>query len=189
MCFCCHLAGSRTAFLCVQMCRSPRIGGRGLAISIWGADRRGEIYTLTAQGYSLWLKKLLFFGIKVLICVTLLGNLGYIIYICTVIGNYIFIIVMGKRDTVGDYTVIDLGDKLPGDDLEECMKMRCTNKLMLERMTGIPYNRLVYLFAKKRRSYLVEAGYIIIRTTVVYKGRQPGGIRNKNLFVRGNNNF
>lgn len=96
---------------------------------------------------------------------------------------------MGKRDTVGDYTVIDLGDKLPGDDLEECMKMRCTNKLMLEKMTGIPYNRLVYLFAKKRRSYLVEAGYIIIRTTVVYKGRQPGGIRNKGLFVRGNTNY
>jgi len=92
-----------------------------------------------------------------------------------------------KRDTGADYTIIALGGKMIGDDLEECFKTRCTNKVMLEEITGISYNRLVYLFAKKHLSYLVENDHIIIRTTTVYKGRQPGGVRNKRLFVRGNN--
>jgi hypothetical protein len=91
-----------------------------------------------------------------------------------------------RRDTGADYTVIDLNGKSPGEDLEECFKTRCTNKLMLEQMTKISYNRLVYLFAKKHRSYLVENGCIIIKTTTVYKGKQPGGIRNRGIVKRGN---
>ena len=91
-----------------------------------------------------------------------------------------------KRDTGADYTVIDLGGRMPGDDLNECLKARCTNKLMLESMTGIPYHRIVYLFTKKRISYLVERGHMIIRTNTVYKGKQPGGLRNKGMVRRGN---
>ncbi|MDD5356048.1 MAG: hypothetical protein PHY56_05900 [Candidatus Omnitrophica bacterium] len=90
------------------------------------------------------------------------------------------------RDTKADYTVVDLGEKKLGDDLEDCMKVRCTNKLMLEQITGIPYHRLVYLFTKKRKTYVVERGSMIIRTSLVYKGKQPGGIRNKGLYGRGN---
>jgi len=90
------------------------------------------------------------------------------------------------RDTGADYTIIELGGRKPGDDLNECFKTRCTNKSMLEEITGISYNRIVYLFAKKHISYLVENGHMIIRTTTVYKGKQPGGIRNKGIHVRGN---
>ena len=88
-----------------------------------------------------------------------------------------------KRDTGAYYTVIDLNGMLPGEDLNECMKVLCTNKLMLEEMTKIPYNRIVYLFVKKRKSYIVENGCIIIRTTTVYKGRQKGGLRPKGFRV------
>jgi hypothetical protein len=91
-----------------------------------------------------------------------------------------------RRDTGADYTIIELKDKRVEDDLEECFKTRCTNKSMLEEITGIKYNRLVYLFAKRHKSYLVENGYMIIKTTTVFKGRQPGGIRNKGLYRRGN---
>lgn len=91
-----------------------------------------------------------------------------------------------RRDTGGFYTVIDLGGKEPGDDLEDCLKVSCTNKTMLGEITGIGYHRLVYLFVKKRRSYVVEKGQIIIRVNTVYKGRQPGGIRNPGLYKRGN---
>jgi hypothetical protein len=89
-----------------------------------------------------------------------------------------------KRDTGADYTVVVLEGRLPGDDLNECFKTRCTNKIMLEEITGIKYNRIVYLFAKKHLSYLVENGYMIIRTTTVYKGKQPGGIRNRGIVSR-----
>ena len=90
------------------------------------------------------------------------------------------------RDTGSDYTLVELGNKMLTDDLEECFKTRCTNKTMLGEITGISYNRLVYLFAQKHRSYLVENGWIIIRTATVYKGKQPGGLRNKNMSQRGN---
>jgi hypothetical protein len=90
------------------------------------------------------------------------------------------------RDTGCDYTVVVLDGKLPGDDLEECMKVRCTNKTALENITGISYNRIVYLFAKLHRSYVVEKDHMIIKTSVVYKGNQPGGIRNKGIYQKGN---
>jgi len=89
-----------------------------------------------------------------------------------------------KRDTGADYTVVVLGDKLPGDDLDECMKVRCTNKTALENITGISYDRIVYLFTKKHKSYVVEKGNMIIKTNVVYKGNQPGGIRNNGMQSR-----
>lgn len=38
--------------------------GGGLANSIWGADRGGEIYTLTARIYSLWLTGEIIFVFK-----------------------------------------------------------------------------------------------------------------------------
>jgi len=88
------------------------------------------------------------------------------------------------RDTGADYTIIELGDKMPSEDLENCFKTRCTNKTMLEEITGISYNRLVYLFAKRHKSYLVENGHMIIKTTTVYKGKQPGGLRNSGMRSR-----
>jgi hypothetical protein len=91
------------------------------------------------------------------------------------------------RDTGADYTVVVLDGKQPGDDLEECMKVRCTNKSSLEKITGISYDRIVYLFAKKHKSYLVEKGNMIIKTSTVYKGSQPGGIRNKGIKARKEN--
>ena len=108
-------------------------------------------------------------------------NFSFVIYVQ-------LLAIMGKikRDTGFDYTVIDLGGKSPGDDLEDCMKVRCTNKKSLEEVTGIKYDRLVYLFAKCHKSYVVENSQMIIKTTTVWKGSQPGGIRNKGLYQRGN---
>jgi hypothetical protein len=79
------------------------------------------------------------------------------------------------------FTVIVLGDKNPGEDLEDCLKVTCTNKVTLEMCTSIKYNRLVYLFTEKRMTYVVEEGYVIIRTSIQYKGNQPGGLRNKGM--------
>jgi hypothetical protein len=108
----------------------------------------------------------------------------FVAYVCS---YWQFVIMNRKtRDTGCDYTVVVLGDKQPGDDLEDCMKVRCTNKRSLEVITEISYDRIVYLFGKLKRSYLVEKGNMIIKTSTVYKGSQPGGLRNKGLYQRGN---
>lgn len=97
------------------------------------------------------------------------------------------------RDTGGDYTVVDLS----GVDMEESLvrlegkldnslRTRCTNKMALHRITGIGYHRLVYLFVKRGRKVVFEKGYMIIRTDIVYKGSQPGGVRNNRILLRGN---
>ena len=82
------------------------------------------------------------------------------------------------------YMVVDLGDKSQGDDLGGCIKITCSNKMALSTATGIRYNRLVYVFKKQGRSYLVENGKMILKSEVYYKGSQPGGFKKKN--VRGN---
>jgi hypothetical protein len=91
------------------------------------------------------------------------------------------------RDTGADYTIVVLGGKLLTDDLEDCIKIKCTNKIALSKITGISYDRLLYLFGKKHKSFLIEKDHLIIKTSVIYKGNQPGGIRNQKLFLRGNN--
>ena len=83
------------------------------------------------------------------------------------------------------YMVIDLAGKLPGDDLSDCVKITCSNKMALSTATGIRYNRLVYVFKKQDRSYLVENGKMILKSEVYYKGSQPGGFKKK--LVRNNN--
>jgi len=88
---------------------------------------------------------------------------------------------MSVKDYKSMYMVVILGDKLLGDDLEDCNKLTCTNKRALATATGISYYRLVYVFAKRGRSYLVEHGMLILKSTILYKGSQPGGIRNLNL--------
>lgn len=75
------------------------------------------------------------------------------------------------------YMVIDLGDKALGDDLEGCLKIVCTNKSALSKATGIRYYRLVYVFKRQGRSFLMENGKLIFRSEIMYKGSQPGGFR------------
>ena len=83
------------------------------------------------------------------------------------------------------YMVVDLGDKSQGDDLGDCIKITCSNKMALSTATGIRYNRLVYVFKKQGKSYLVENGKMILKSEVYYKGSQPGGFKKK--LVRNNN--
>jgi hypothetical protein len=88
------------------------------------------------------------------------------------------------------YMVVHLEGKSIGDDLEGCLKITCSNKRALSVATGIRYFRLVYAFRKpkegKGRSYLVENGMLILKSDVYYKGSQPGGLQNKKLVMRGN---
>jgi hypothetical protein len=75
------------------------------------------------------------------------------------------------------YMVVDLNGKSLTDDLEGCLKISCTNKSALSKATGIRYYRLVYVFKRQGRSYLYENGVVIFKSSVVYKGSQPGGFR------------
>jgi len=87
------------------------------------------------------------------------------------------------------YMVVDLDGKATGDDLEGCLKITCSNKSALSKVTGIRYYRLVYVFKKQKRSYLVENGKLIFKSEVYYKGSQPGGFREPKLTMRGNNDY
>ena len=80
--------------------------------------------------------------------------------------------------------VVDLGGKLPGEDLDGCLKITCSNKSALSKATGIRYYRLVYVFKRQKRSYLVENGRMILKSDIYYKGSQPGGMRRQ--MIRGN---
>ena len=75
------------------------------------------------------------------------------------------------------YMVVDLNGKSVGDDLEDCLKITCSNKRALSRASGIRYYRLIYVFKRQGRSYLVENGKMILKSTAYYKGGQPGGLR------------
>jgi len=91
-----------------------------------------------------------------------------------------------KRDFGKEmYMVIDLAGRGLGDDLEPCLKITCSNKKALSRVTGIRYYRLVYVFKKQGRSFLVEKGKVIFKSEVYYKGSQPGGLRNTALVRSG----
>jgi hypothetical protein len=90
-----------------------------------------------------------------------------------------------RKDTGGYYAVIELGEKSIGEDLENCFKVLCTNKVAVSGTTGIKYHRLVYLFVKKRRSFVVENNHLIIKFSMLYKGNQVGNI-NPDVYKRGN---
>ena len=76
------------------------------------------------------------------------------------------------------YTVIVLGEKSLTDDLEDCLKVSCTNKKSLELITEIPYDRLLYVFTRLGKSMLLDKGCFIVRSSSLYKGRQ--GEKSKN---------
>lgn len=84
------------------------------------------------------------------------------------------------------YSVLSLGGLLVTDDISENLTFSCTNKKILEKNTGIKYNRLVYIFTKLKKSCLIENDNIIIRSNTLYKGNQIGGLRNPKLLMRGN---
>jgi|WetSurSiteA1Bulk_404760.scaffolds.fasta_scaffold75352_1 hypothetical protein len=81
------------------------------------------------------------------------------------------------------YTVVVLGGKQLLGEMEDCLVVTCTNMRSLEKISGIPYDRLTYLFTRKEKKvvYDIERDCIIFRSTSLYKGRQIGGIRNKNM--------
>jgi hypothetical protein len=72
------------------------------------------------------------------------------------------------------YFIIVLGDVCIGGSLEGCLKVACTNRQRVSQITGISYDRLTYLFIRKGKSYVVEGGYMIMRTENLYKGLQGG---------------
>lgn len=82
------------------------------------------------------------------------------------------------------YMVVDLNGKSVGDDLSECLKITCSNKKALSIATGIRYYRLVYVFKRQERSYLVENDKLILKSDTYYKGSQPGGLRDQKLDIR-----
>lgn len=83
------------------------------------------------------------------------------------------------------YTVVILGNKQLGDDLKDCLVVSCTNKRSLAEITGIDWNRLVYLFTRKEYQVVLENDCLILKSSSLYKGRQQGGVRNKRM-VMGN---
>ena len=75
------------------------------------------------------------------------------------------------------YMVVHLNGRAVGDDLEGCVKITCSNKRALSTATGIRYYRLVYVFKRQKRSYLVEGGSLILKSVLYYKGSQEGGFK------------
>jgi len=82
------------------------------------------------------------------------------------------------------YMVVDLNGKSVGDDLSECLKITCSNKKALSVATGIRYYRLVYVFKRQKRSYLVENDKMILMSEIYYKGSQPGGLQNQKVVAK-----
>jgi len=95
--------------------------------------------------------------------------------------------VISGENRTERFSVLSLGGKTLMDDLSDNLTFSCTNKRALAYNTGIPYNRLVYLFTRLKRTFLVENDHIIIRSTILFKGNQKGGLRNPQLLIRGNN--
>lgn len=83
--------------------------------------------------------------------------------------------------------VLDLGGKTLADDLSENLTFSCTNKRILSYYTKIKYDRLVYVFTRLKKNVLIENDNFIIKSNVLFKGNQIGGLRNPKLLIRGNN--
>lgn len=84
------------------------------------------------------------------------------------------------------YSVLSLGGKLITDDISDNLTFSCTNKKVLAKNTGIKYDRLVYIFTRLKKTFLIENDNIIIKTNLLYKGNQIGGLKNPKLLIRGN---
>jgi hypothetical protein len=95
-------------------------------------------------------------------------------------------IINGEHKTER-YSVLSLNGMSLSDDLSSNLTFSCTNKKILAEYTEIPYNRLVYIFTRLKKNCLIEHDNIIIKSTILYKGRQKGGLRNPRLLIRGNN--
>ena len=94
--------------------------------------------------------------------------------------------IINKDNYKEMYSVLSLGGNSVTDDISYSLTFSCTNKKVLARTTEIPYNRLVYIFTKLKKTFLIENDYIIIKSTTLYKGNQIGGLRNPKLLIRGN---
>ncbi|HUX56454.1 MAG TPA: hypothetical protein VMV77_05740 [Bacteroidales bacterium] len=92
-----------------------------------------------------------------------------------------------KRDHGKEmYMVVDLDGRSVGDDLEGCLMITCSNKSALSKVSKIGYYRLVYVFKRQKRSYLVENGRLILKSEAYCKGSQPGGFREPKQMARNN---
>jgi hypothetical protein len=111
-------------------------------------------------------------------------------YLCKYVHHYIVMVnkrrISGKENWGERYSVLSLGGKSVSDDIGDSLTFSCTNKKILARNTDIPYDRLVYIFTRLKRTCLIENDYIIIKSTTLYKGNQIGGLRNYKLLNRGN---
>ena len=85
--------------------------------------------------------------------------------------------------------VVDLGDKTLGDDMNDCLIVSCTNMSILSDISGISYDRLVYIFTKRHKNVLQEKGVLIIRSSLTYIGNHPGGLRNSKGYTGFNRNI
>jgi len=84
------------------------------------------------------------------------------------------------------YMVVFLEGRRLDEDLSECLTAACGQYTQLEEITGISRDRLKYIFTKKNKRSLMEDGMFIMKSGQYYKGEQSGGIRNKNIMIRGN---
>ena len=91
-----------------------------------------------------------------------------------------------KRRGGEHYSVLILAGKNIMDDISKNPTFSCTNKKTLSENTGIGYHRLVYIFTKLEKKFLIENDNVIIRSNVLFKGKQIGGLRNLKLSRRGN---
>ena len=92
-----------------------------------------------------------------------------------------------KQKKTNTYTVITIGENILTEDMSNYLIVSCSNQKVVERITGISENKLVYNFTKLKKKSLREKGYFIIKTDLTYKGEQEGGLRNPALLQRGNN--
>jgi len=86
------------------------------------------------------------------------------------------------------YSGINLDGKGLGDDLKDCLSFSCTNMRSLSEMTDIPYERLKYVFTRLGRPCLIEEGWFLICSSLLYKGKQVGGKRGGGGFTGYNRN-
>lgn len=75
------------------------------------------------------------------------------------------------------YTILILMGNTDISNLGDIMIVSCTNKRSVSHISGIPYDRIVYMFTRKGRTYLYskEHDCIILKSSTLYKGRQKGG--------------
>lgn len=75
------------------------------------------------------------------------------------------------------YVLVVLGRETLEGDLEDCLITSCTNKNKLSELSGIKYDRLVYLLTTKKKKVFIEGGNLIIKIENTYKGRQRLTVR------------